>query len=277
MRRAHTVAAIGIPAALVGALSLQARPAHAYSFVEQVPEDACARARSYEPQDASPPAQHARRACRLQVFEQRMTEQRRQSVAAQQNEREAALEKWIAATQPIRVRRPMAVELFAGSGIVNYGLSFSWDVVSSLEFAVRVGQRQMSCADQNSGTGADCTRTTWGGGLRWIMIERDFSPFIGTAFSSTSAALQVFHPVDQGGVEFLQGKGNAHSLSGSAGLQLATGYVRLSLEYLYEYLFYTGANLNDPQHTPSEALRVIWEDSLSQDQHGIRFQVGVAF
>jgi len=168
----------------------------------------------------------------------------------------------------------MAVEAFGGSGIVNYGLSFSWDVVSTMEFAVRVGQRQMSCADQNSGTGADCTRTTWGGGVRWIMVEREFSPFVGTAFSSTSAPLQIF---DQQSGQLLLGHGNAHSLSGSVGLQLATGYVRLSLEYLYEYLFYTGAQLNDPQHTPSEALRVIWEDSLKQDRHGIRFQVGVAF
>ena len=273
-RRAHTLAAVGVPAVLAGALSLQARDARAYSFVDEIPEDACARARSFEPQDTSPGAQHARRACRLQVFEQRMAEERRQSVAAQQKDRDAALEKWIAAVQPIRVQRPMAIELFAGSGIVNYGASFSWDVVSTVEFAVRVGQRQMSCADQNGSTGADCTRTTWGGGLRWIMLEREFSPFVGTAFSTTSAPLQI---IDQQQGGFVQGKGNAHSLSGSAGLQLATGYVRLSLEYLYEYLFYTGAQLNDPQHTPSEALRVIWEDSLKQDRHGIRFQVGFAF
>jgi hypothetical protein len=274
MRRAHTLAAVGIPAVLVGALSLQTRPAHAYTFVDEIPEDPCARARSFEPQDTSPAAQHARRACRLQAFEQRKTEERRRSVAAEQQAREAALEKWIADTQPIRVQRPMAVEVFGGSGIVNYGVSFSWDVMSSMELALRVGQRQMSCADQSSATGADCTRTTWGGGIRWIMVERDFSPFLGTAFSTTSAPLQIF---DQQTGEFLQGSGNAQSLSGSAGLQLATGYVRLSLEYLYEYLFYTGANLNDVQHKPSEALRVIWEDSLQQDRHGIRFQVGVAF
>jgi hypothetical protein len=274
MRGAHTLAAFGIPAALVGALSLQTRPAHAYSFVDEIPEDPCARALSFDPQDTSPGAQHARRACRLQVFEQRKTEERRRSVATEQQARDAALEKWIAATQPIRVQRPMALEAFAGTGIATYGASFSWDVVSSIELAVRVGQRRMSCADENSVTGADCTRTTYGGGLRWIMVEREFSPFLGTAFSSTSAPLHIF---DQQSGQFLQGKGNAHSLSGSAGLQLATGYLRLSLEYLYEYLFYTGANLNDQQRTPSEALRVVWEDSLRQDRHGIRFQVGVAF
>ena len=78
------------------------------------------------------------------------------------------------------------------------------------------------------------------------MLEREFSPFVGTAFSSTSRAAADHRPADKATVP--QGHGNAHSLSGSAGLQLATGYVRLSLEYLYEYLFYTGANLNDP-HT----------------------------
>ena len=53
--------------------------------------------------------------------------------------------------------------------------------------------------------------------------------------------------------------------------------LRLSLEYVYEYVFYTGATLNDMQHTPSEDLRVIWYDSLHADRHGVRFQVGFAF
>ncbi len=29
--------------------------------------------------------------------------------------------------------------------------------------------------------------------------------------------------------------------------------------------------------TPNEDLRVVWRDSLKQDRHGIRFQVGYAF
>jgi hypothetical protein len=60
-------------------------------------------------------------------------------------------------------------------------------------------------------------------------------------------------------------------------VQLAVSSVRLSAEYIFEYVFYTGANLNDPQHTPSEDLNAIWKDSLKQDRHGVRFQVGFAF
>ena len=66
-------------------------------------------------------------------------------------------------------------------------------------------------------------------------------------------------------------------MSPSAGLQLAASYVRLSVEYIFEYVFYTGANLSDEQKTPSEDLRLIWADSLKQDRHGVRFQVGFAF
>ena len=80
-----------------------------------------------------------------------------------------------------------------------------------------------------------------------------------------------------GSSTFLDGEGLAHSVSLSGGLQLAVSYVRLSVEYLYEYIFYTGANLNDPQHKPSEELRTVWIDSLNQDRHGVRFQVGFAF
>ena len=130
----------------------------------------------------------------------------------------------------------------------------------------------------SNGTTADCTRTTWALGVRWILADRDFSPFVGTAFSATSAPLKIvqFDPALRTSSN-LDGKGSANSVNASAGLQLAVSYVRLSLEYLYEYVFYTGANLNDPDRTPSENLRVVWADSLHTDRHGVRFQVGFAF
>ena len=81
-----------------------------------------------------------------------------------------------------------------------------------------------------------------------------------------------------GASTFLDGNGRAHSVEPvRRRCSCAVSYVRLSLEYVFEYVFYTGANLNDMQTTPSEDLRVIWEDSLDQDRHGVRFQVGFAF
>jgi hypothetical protein len=275
-RRARTLVGFGLAAAL--ATAPFAREARAYSFVDQVPEDPCVRSLSLEPGDTGPEAQKAQRACRLARFEQSLAEKRRQEVAQEQAAREAWLQRWMAATQPARVLHPMAIEGFAGSGIVNYGLGFSWNVMRQLELAARIGQRKMSCTDQFSSS-ADCTRTTWGAGARWILLgNQDFSPFVGAAFSSTSASLKIiqFNP-QTGQTEYLDGKGRAHSVSTSAGLQLAVNYVRLSLEYLYEHVFYTGANLNDMQHTPSESLGGIWAQSLKQDRHGVRFQVGIAF
>jgi hypothetical protein len=271
--RASTLTA----AALASTISMHARNARAYTFVDELPEDACTRARAFDPQDAGPAAQHARRTCRLDSFEQRMAEERRRALASQQEAHDAWVEKWMVTTQPARVLHPMAVELFGGSGITSYGVGFSWNVLRQLELGARVGQRQMSCTDQNN-TAANCTRTTWGLGLRWIFGDKDFSPFVGTAFSATSAPLKIVHfDPARGAADYFDGKGSANSLSVSAGLQLAVSYLRLSLEYLYEYVFYTGANLNDEQRTPSEDLRVVWADSLQQDRHGVRFQVGFAF
>jgi hypothetical protein len=176
----------GLFVALVGALALHAGAAHAYTFVEEVPENPCERARSFDPQDDGEMAQRARRACRLAVFEQRMTNTRREQVAAEQRAQEAAVERWLEKSETARVVHPMAIEGFAGSGIVNYGLTFSWNVLRQLELGAHLGQRQMSCIDQNFGTTADCTRTTWSLGVRWFLLDKDFSPFVGTGFSSTS-------------------------------------------------------------------------------------------
>jgi hypothetical protein len=82
------------------------------------------------------------------------------------------------------------------------------------------------------------------------------------------------------GFTLLKGDGRAHSASASAGVHLAFRGLRMSLEYIYEHVYFTGANLDatqDKQKPPNEPLRVIWRDSLNQDRHGIRFQAGYAF
>ncbi|HMF41879.1 MAG TPA: hypothetical protein VKQ32_14495 [Polyangia bacterium] len=267
-----------LAAAVAGlAAALSAGAARAYTFVDELPEDACARARAYDPQDSSDAAQHARRACRLENFDQHLAERRSQQVAAEQEARDAAIEKWMVGTQPARVINPIAVELFAGSGIINYGAAISWNVLRQLELAAHIGQRQMDCATSTSSSGGNCTRTTWSIGARWILGDRDFAPFGGVAFSSTHAPLKINHYDQQAmTTTFLDGKGIADSGSLSAGVQLAVSQVRLSLEYIFEYVFFTGATLNDMQR-PSPDLRSVWNDSLKQDRHGVRFQVGFAF
>jgi hypothetical protein len=51
----------------------------------------------------------------------------------------------------------------------------------------------------------------------------------------------------------------------------------MSLEYVYEHVYYAGANLDDMQMTPSADLTAVWQDSLHQDRHGVRFEAGYAF
>ena len=273
-RRTNLAASAG--GLIAGALLLLARHAHAYTFLEEVSDDPCERARAFDPQDGSATAQHARRACRLAVFERRMAEERHEEAASQQNARNEWVQKWLETAQPARVAHPIAIEAFVGNGIVNYGAVLSWTVHTYVEVNARVGRREMSCTDANGGMTADCTRTTWSAGARGLLFDRDFSPFVAVGFSTTNAPLKIVHPNMNGGADYLDGKGNANSVSAGGGVQLATGYVRFSLEYLYEYVFYTGAILNS-DGSFSEALNSIWVESLKQDRHGVRFQVGVAF
>jgi len=261
---------------VAGALSLQARHAHAYTFLEEVSDDPCERMRAFDPQDSSAAAQHARRACRLATFERRLAEERREAVASQQTARSEWVQKWLETAQPARVSHPIAIEAFFGNGIVNYGGALSWTVHTYVEVNARFGRREMTCTDANGGMTADCTRTTWGAGARGFLFDKDFSPFVAVGFSTTNAPLKIVHPNMNGGADYLDGKGNANSVSGGGGVQLATSYVRFSLEYLYEYVFYTGAILNTDSSF-SEALNSIWVESLKTDRHGVRFQVGFAF
>ena len=84
------------------------------------------------------------------------------------------------ARSPARVLHPLAVEVFVGQRHRQLRRRSSPGTsCATLELAARIGWRQMTCADQFSGTGADCTRTHLGGGARWILGDRDFTPFVG--------------------------------------------------------------------------------------------------
>ena len=253
-----------------------ARAARAQSFVQQVSDDACERAMLFDPEDESPAAAHAHRACRLQMFENRLANERRQAMFAEQQAREAAIANWLATTQPQRVQRPLSVEGFLGTGLASYGLVLSWNILRQLEVSLRYGKREMNCSDMFGSLNGDCTRTLMGGSGRWMLLPKDFTPFVGAGFSVTKAPLQVFRfdPMT-GQSAFIEGNGRAHSLNLSGGVQLSVSALRLSLEYVFEYIYFTGAE--DKMVLPSKDLLAIWQGSVDADKHGVRFQVGIAF
>jgi hypothetical protein len=255
-----------------------ARTAQAQSFVQQVSDDPCEQAMAFAPEDDSPAAAHAHRACRLQMFERGLTAERRQAMVAEQQARETSIANWLATTQPQRVQRPFSVEGFLGTGLATYGLLVSWNILRQLEVSARYGKREMNCQNMFGFLDGDCTRTLMGASGRWMLLPKDFTPFFGAGFSVTKSHLQAFS-YDQMTAQstFLTGNGRAHSLNASAGVQLSVLAVRLSVEYVFEYIYYTGANLADQQLTPSEGLRAVWQRSLDADRHGVRFQVGLAF
>jgi hypothetical protein len=264
----------------VAALALTgARVAQAQSFVQQVSDDACEQARSFDPEDDSPAAARAHRACRLQMFERGLVNERRQAMVAEQQAREASIANWLATTQPQRVQRPLSVEGFLGTGLATYGAVVSWNILRQLEVSGRYGKRAMNCADMFGSLNGDCTRTLMGGSGRWMLLPKDFTPFVGAGFSVTKAPLQIFRfdPMT-GQSNFLKGNGRAHSVNLSAGVQLSVSALRLSLEYVFEYIYYTGASVADEQLTPNNKdLNTIWHGSVDADKHGVRFQVGIAF
>jgi hypothetical protein len=259
-------------------VALAATGVRAQALVEEVPEDACDRARSLDAADASPVAQHLRRSCRLERFGNRLAAERRQEIVADEQLRQADVGEWLEATQPARVTRPMSIEGFVGEGLANYGLSYAWDFLRRGELGAWIGWRPVSCQDQNGNETADCGRTAFGLRGRWYLNDRDFSPFLGTGFAIMSSHLQAISATPSpNGSNLLVGSGRANSVSAEAGFQLGIRAFRMSIEYIFEYAFYTGANLDDAQKTPSEDLRVALRDSLKSDRNGIRFQVGYGF
>ena len=274
MTRARRVG-VGIAAAVV----LARAEARAQSFIERVDDDACAQAAAYDPDDQGALAQRARRACRLQRFEQRLAAERRQRLAVAEQKRVEKAEAWLEQHEPTRVVRPIAVGLFVGSGLASYGIDGSWTVLRRLAIDAWVGGHNTDWSDAISSSGnASFLRRSLGLGARWYFNDLDLSPFAGASFATTSANMQAtFFDPSNGTNNFLTGNASAHLVSGSAGLELAYQGLRASLEYVYSYAFYTQANKDDMIKTPDDQLRRIWQDSLDSDRNGVRLLVGYAF
>jgi hypothetical protein len=262
-------------------VALAAAGARAQSLVNEVPEDPCEAARGLAVDDASPSAEHLRRSCRLQNFETRLTAERYQKVSIEEQAREDRVQAWVAATQPSRVTHPLAVEAFAGSGLASYGLIFAWDFVTRGEVSAWVGWRPISCQDPNSGTTSACGRTAFGLKGRWYLTDYNFTPFLSGGLSIMSSHLQLYTSSQQtcNGItsNFACGEGSANSVNAGAGLEFGYRAFRASFEYIFEYTFYTGANLDDDKNTPNADLNSALAQSLRADRNGYRIQVGYAF
>jgi hypothetical protein len=264
--------------AAVFPIALAAAGARAQSLVNEVPEDPCEAARGLAVDDASPAAEHLRRSCRLEHFEDRLTSERHQKVAIEEQAREERVQTWIAATQPARVTHPLAVEAFAGTGLASYGFLFAWDFVSRGEVSAWIGWRPISCQDQNTGTTSACGRTAFGLKGRWYLTDYNLTPFLDGGLSIMSSHLQLYTATPQAdGGNFPSGSGQANSINGGAGLEFGLRAFRMSFEYIFEYTFYTGAALDDEKKTPNADLNQALADSLRADRNGFRIQVGYAF
>jgi hypothetical protein len=259
-------------------VALAAAGARAQSLVNEVPEDPCEAARGLAIDDTSPAAEQLRRSCRLEHFEDRLTTERHQQVAVEEQARESRVQEWIESTQPARVTHPLSVEFFAGSGLASYGLVFAWDFITRGELSAWVGWRPISCQDQYTGTTSACGRTAFGLKGRWYLTDHNFTPFLDGGLSIMSSHLQLYTATAQSnGSTFASGSGSANSLNAGAGLEFGYRAFRMSVEYIFEYTFYTQANLDDDKKTPSTDLDSALVDSLRADRNGFRVQVGYAF
>ncbi len=268
---------VGALAVLVTLTATMTATARAQSLVEVVPEDPCAQARSLDRGDDSPAAQELRRACRLDRFEGRLATERRQQIVAAEAVRSDRIERWIDQTQPARVTRPFSVDAFAGTGVATYGLSLGWAFLRSAEVDAWLGRRTITCADLTGPEAGDCSRTVFGFRGRWYPVGKTLCPFLAAGLSIVSAHLQILQSAQNGGENLLKGSGRANSYNLGGGVQLAKAWFRLSVEYVYEHAFYTGASASDAKRTPNQDLNGVWFTSLKDDQHGVRVQVGFAF
>ena len=252
---------------------LAAGAARAQSLVDVVPEDPCEAARGLDFTDTTPAAEHLRRSCRLQRFENRLESERGQQVAIEEQSREARVQQWIDSTQPSRVTHPMGIEGFLGSGLASYGLAFSWDFLRRWEVGAWVGWRPISCVNMYGSSTSSCGRTAFGLRARWYLSDHEVTPFVDTGLSLMTSNLALISPSSG----YLDGSGRANSLAAGAGLALGIHSFRASIEYIFEYTFYTGTSLNDAKKTPSPELDTALSESLRADRNGVRFQVGYAF
>jgi hypothetical protein len=252
--------------------------------------DGCTEAATYFPEDEGPLARNARLRCRLEAFAQQREEERRRGEAAGDREREKTIETWIEKQEiPVRVLRRNSVDLFLSGGVASYGLALGGVLLPWLEGELWAGRR--SVADSVPSGYLSDARTCLGGRFKWLFVKRgNLTPLVslGAVGCSSDVQFQSYGATPTGGPIFLGDSANpnlgstgqavGHLATATAGLTWTEkAGLRISVEYLFAYAFYTQATLNDAAKTEDPNLRTAWEQRLTADRHGVRLQVGYAF
>lgn len=279
------------PLLAAGAVVLAAGTARASLTIDhESGAGGCADASTYFPEDESPEATRARRRCRLEIFERKMEKDRLQREVELGAQRDRLIEKWMQKQEiPVRVMRRNSIDGYLSGGLTSYGLAIGGVLFPWLEGELWLGRRNVAASTSNNTGYFQDSRTCGGGRFKWLMrLHGDLTPFasVGVAGCAANVALSVYNytsaPTGAGqvftGNTNSEGTASAHAVTGSAGAAWMHGSgLRISLEYVFAYAFYSQTTLNDAAKTEDPNLRAAWDDRLASDRGGIRAQVGYAF
>ncbi len=281
--RGHALAALGLAASAV--LLVAASPARAELTIDHDPgSGGCVEAAGYFPEDQSREATRARQRCRLELFDERMENDRTQKEGQSEKDRDKIVQSWMDKQNiPARVFRRIWLDGYLGGGVTTYGLAAGVVILPWLEAELSLGRRDLDGFINNSAAFFQDSRTCWGGRFKGLMRGRgNVTPFVsaGVFFCDANTALTSYTTTFTGA-----GPGGPSSGSAAAHLVGAGGGVtwtdnsglHASLEYIFTYAFYSQAVLNDMNHTEDPNLTTAWSDRLATERNGFRVQVGYAF
>ena len=285
--RGHAVAALGFAA--TAALLVAAAPARAELTVDHEPgSGGCVEAAGYFPEDQSREATRARQRCRLELFDQRIENDRTQKEAQADKDRDKIVQSWMDKQNvPARIFSRIWLDGYLGGGVTTYGLAGGVVILPWLEAELSMGRRDLDGYINNGTAFFQDSRTCWGGRFKGYAgpRQRDAVRLGGRVLLRRNAALTSYGnittfpgagPTGANGPS--AGSATAHLVGAGGGVTWTDNSgLHASLEYIFSYAFYSQAVLNDMNHTEDSNLTTAWSDRLATERNGFRVQVGYAF
>lgn len=261
-------------ATVVAAVVLSPGAARSQSIDYQVGMTACEEAARYDAArlgdgpDVPPAARRARARCRLETFRARLATERAVAAADREAERQARFDEWVDKHLPPRARRTIAADGFYGFGPATQGVAVGWTPTLSLDLEGWLGWKAGTATVADNDVADD--RKTAGIRAKWMALPSYATPFVAFGVARTWGGVGYGSSSDA--------DGNAHLLTGSIGVSLTSeGGLRLGVEYMFGWTFYSVVQTRDDQRTPDEGLRALWQRRLDEERHGARIEVGYAF